>query len=162
VDEAALVWRSRTLTGRRAGAALGPQRYREVHYEALVRAPEEQLQEVARFADLPYDPAMLTFNQHADRLMATGVPGAHERLASPPAPSTKTWRDKLDKREVRRFELLAGDALAQFGYEVSTDAPTLSRSAYRAAVGARRYGSAARRRLERRVRSVDRTVPEDR
>ncbi len=157
LDEAALFWRSRTLTGRRAGAALGAQRYREVHYEALVRAPENELQELAGFADLPYDPAMLDFNEHADRLIATGVPGAHERLASPPAPSARTWRDKLGQREIRRFELLAGDALAGFGYDVSTGAPTLGRSTFRAAARGRRYGLAARRRLQRRMSFAHRT-----
>jgi hypothetical protein len=162
LEEAALVWRSRVLAGRRAGAALGPERYQEIRYETLVREPEEQLRDVARFCDLLYDSAMLRFNEHADRLMATGVPGAHKRLASPPAPSTRTWRDQLGKAEVRRFELLAGDALTCFGYDVTTDLPNpLHRSAAQAIGRVRVYRAAGGRRL-RRIRQASRTPLEDR
>jgi hypothetical protein len=149
LEEGALFWRSRTLTGRQVGAALGRDRYREIRYEDLVQHPEDQLREVVDFAGLPYDPAMLRFNEHADRLIATGVPGAHERLASPPTPSTRTWRDKLSQQQVRRFELLAGDALACFGYELSTGPATrFARARAVAAAQARTYGSLARKRLK--------------
>jgi hypothetical protein len=162
LDEAALFWRSRTLTGRRAGAALGPQRYFEVHYEDLAREPEKHLQQICEFVDIPYDPAMLRFNEHADRLMATGVPGAHERLASPPALAARTWRDQLNRSQIRRFEVLAGDALTSFGYEVTSDRPhQLHRSAARVVGRASAYRAAARRRLRRFSHTSD-TAREDR
>jgi hypothetical protein len=155
LDEAALFWRSRTLTGRRVGAALGTQRYREIRYEDLVQHPEEHLRGVVDFAGLPYDPAMLRFNEHAERLIATGVPGAHERLASPPTPSTRTWRDKLSRQEVRRFELLAGDALACFDYDVTTGPATrLARASAVAGARIAAYGARARKHL---TPSTDRT-----
>jgi hypothetical protein len=162
LDEAALFWRSRTLTGRRAGASLGPKRYLEVHYEDLAREPEKHLRQICEFIDIPYDPAMLRFNEHADRLMATGVPGAHERLASPPALAARTWRDQLNRSQIRRFEVLAGDALTSFGYEVTSDRPhPLHRSAARVVGRASAYRAAARRRLRRFSHTSD-TAREDR
>ncbi len=80
-------WVSRVRAGREAGARLGPARYHEVRYEALVTAPEATVAPLCTFLDLTYEPAMLAF---ADRPGA--VPAKvetnprHARLAEPLSP----------------------------------------------------------------------------
>jgi Sulfotransferase family len=111
VEEAALHWRRRVLEGQAAG--LGPDRYREVRYEALVADPEGELYGVATWLGLPYDDAMLGY---PDRPLVVPYPAHHRRLRRPPTPGLRDWRREMAPDEVARFEAVAGDALEAFGY----------------------------------------------
>src|SRR5205823_5272444 len=67
----ALWWGRRVSAGRAAGPTLGPGRYREVQYEALVQRPEGAIRDLARFLALPFDPHMLRFHEGRAR----AIPG---------------------------------------------------------------------------------------
>lgn len=114
VAVAALWWRWQVSTGRRDGAALAPDRYREVRYEHLVQQPTVVLREIAEFVQLPFAPEMAAFSagkeQHAPELSA-------KKAWRPATPGLRSWRDQMDGRSQELFEALAGDLLAELGYE---------------------------------------------
>lgn len=125
VAEAAIYWRRRVRSGRRAGRNLGLRRYCEVRYDDLVDEPERVLRRLCSFVDLSFDPAMLRyFERPQDSVVATGIPQAHQRLLLPPTAGLRQWRDEMPTPALRIFETLAGDALVQFGYERALPAPS--------------------------------------
>jgi hypothetical protein len=118
IEDAALLWRRRVAAGRRAGRRLGPDRYREVHYEDLVRDPEAVLRGLCAFLDLAWDDRLLRYHERAGEVIAaTRFPAAHDRLRLPPTPGLRDWRRDLTGAEVARFEAIAGRELAAAGYE---------------------------------------------
>lgn len=126
---AALNWRTRVTAGRTDGAALATGRYHEVRYEALVTDPEAELRALCAFAGLPWDGAML---RHTERPEATPAKvrdnPRHARLAEPLSPGARTWRAAMDRADVEAFEAVAGDLLADLGYErATTHAPARAR-----------------------------------
>jgi hypothetical protein len=127
LEEAALHWQSRVSTGRRLGTALGPARYREVRYEALVADPASTLREVCAFLDLTFDEAMLHHEHSAETLVQRTVnPEFHDALAQPIRPGLRDWRRDMPRRQQARFELVAGDLLVELGYGRGEPAPSIS------------------------------------
>jgi hypothetical protein len=60
---------------------------------------------------------MLEYTTRAEAVIAGTVGGdAHANIRRAPA-RTRDWRADMDPRDVARFEALAGDALAIFGYD---------------------------------------------
>lgn len=133
-EDIAKTWRRHICHARdRAGAV---PHYHEVRYERLVTHPEPVLREVCAFLELPFDPIMLRAHEFAgERLeeltavrMANGTvrqPEARRRLHShtrqPPDPSRLgRWSEALSEEEVARFEAVAGDLLAELGYQPAT------------------------------------------
>jgi hypothetical protein len=116
IEGAALHWRRRVLEGR--AAALPPDRYRELRYEALVADPERELRALAPWLDLDYDPAMLAY---PERALVVPYPEHHARLAAPPTAGLRDHRRDLSAEDRARFEAVAGDALRELGYS-PTDA----------------------------------------
>jgi hypothetical protein len=124
--EAVLYWADRVERGRRAGRRLGPDRYIEVHYEELVADAPAVLAGLCDFLALPFDPAMLRYYERADEVVAAVKDtGHHQGLWQPPTVGRRSWRESMAKRDVARFEALAGSALDDFGYERSDVTPTL-------------------------------------
>jgi hypothetical protein len=116
-EPAALLWRSSVAAGRRAGRLLGPGRYREVRYEQLVTDPEQVLRETCGFLDLPFDAAMLRYHDRAgDVVDGFRIRSEHRHLAQPPTAGLRDWRRDMPDRELRLFEAVAGDLLAELGY----------------------------------------------
>lgn len=154
LPEAALFWRARVLAGRRAGARLGPHRYREVRYEDLLEEPVEQTRLLCSFLELDYDTAMLRYHERADSVLSSTRPGAHDSLRLPPTKGLRSWRATLDAGQVATFEGLAGDALAAAGYEVAAGRASRSGGlpgrARRLAAGGRASVHRGRRTLRRR------------
>lgn len=112
----ALWWRWQVSTGRNDGRAAGRERYREIHYEELVARPEETLRGVAGFLGLPFAREMLDY--HVGRF--SDRPGLDAKKAwAPPTPGLRDWRASMGPRDVELFEALAGDLLAELGYERS-------------------------------------------
>ena len=121
----ALHWRLRVERGREAGTELGPQRYLEVRYEDLVAHPEPALRAICAFIELAYDDAMLGYQQRVGEIVQFDPePWNHDNLAKPPTVGLRDWRSQMSKRDLARFELLAGPALERFGYEPSGTAAT--------------------------------------
>lgn len=116
----AAFWKERVAAGREAGARLSPVRYREIRYEALVTHPTATLQEICEWLALSYTPAMLAFHKEGK----SHVPDEHATLfdlvEQPVDPSRAyAWRDELSEREIADAEDVAGDLLADLGYELT-------------------------------------------
>lgn len=118
IEEAAIVWRRAVRAGRRGGATVGPERYREVRYEALVDDPETTLMDLAAFLEVEFDPAMLRYPERAEHLVQSmGFPETRSGLYLPPTPGMRDWRSQMGPADVAAFDVLAGSALAELGYE---------------------------------------------
>jgi hypothetical protein len=131
IEAAAADWRDGIVHARRLGAGL-PQ-YHEIRYEHLVADPERTLREVCGFLELEFEPGMLSAHESArqrlNELPGVRMPGGtsvtrEERLTldgrtcEPPDPSRAgRWRTDLAPDAVARFEAVAGDLLAELGYD---------------------------------------------
>ena len=135
IEAAAEKWRSRVLRGRSQQPYLGF--YLEVKFEDLVLHTERELRRICEFIDLDFDPAMLGYHETAEQRLqekARALPRAHgepqsaeKRLMShaktfePPNPDLiGTWRKRMSAPDRAAYEALAGDLLADLGYEVNT------------------------------------------
>ncbi len=126
LPEAALVWKTRVGRGRRAGKALGPRRYREVRYEALVEDPEGTLRSLCAFIDLDFEETMLRYHERPDVAQDVGRPQQHRSLSLPPTKGLRDWKRDLKGEDLEVFEALAGDLLTRLGYERACPKPSLS------------------------------------
>ncbi|MGI9019985.1 MAG: sulfotransferase family protein [Solirubrobacterales bacterium] len=130
------VWRDRILRAREDAKRV--HHYLEVRYEDLVGDTEPTLRRVAAAIELPWDEAMLRYYERApERLaeMARDLPAAGKKLsrsgdermaahalaAEPPKPERiATWRERMSEADRTAFEGVAGDLLAELGYEVGS------------------------------------------
>jgi hypothetical protein len=131
-------WRKRILAARRQAQKLPG--YLEIRYEDLVSDTEPVLRRVCERCELDFDPAMLTYHEHAaERMaeMARDLPGrdgdsvrpAEERMAAhamtqrPPSESrVGVWRSEMSTEDAAEFERAAGELLAELGYPVGAGA----------------------------------------
>jgi hypothetical protein len=129
-------WKKRILRARRQGRKLG--HYAELRYEDLVLDTEPNLRRICEFCELPWDAGMLDYHRRAEgRLeeMARDLPAEGERLTrpgtermqahaltrEPPNPeAVSRWRTRMSDEDRAAFEAVAGDLLADLGYEVSS------------------------------------------
>ena len=119
----ALWWRWQVTAGQNARSELSD-RIREIHYEELVRQPETALQNLAAFLELPDSDRMRRFYEGKTR----HDPGLSAKQAWLPATTgIRDWRTELQPDDLQLFELLAGDALAEFGYECASPSPRSAR-----------------------------------
>jgi hypothetical protein len=132
-DEAA-TWRRR-IEGAREQAS-SADHYREWRYEDLVTDPEKTLREICDFVALDFDPAMRDYHQGASERLSelSDLPGkrgkvrprseriaAHALTSEPPREDRlERWRAELTRDEIASYEEVAGQLLAELGYEVST------------------------------------------
>jgi hypothetical protein len=118
--EAVLFWQRRVQQGLDGGAALGPQRYREIRYEAMVADPEAALRDLCPFIGLEYSDEMLRYHERAHELLDGLRATRHvQGVRRPPTAGVRDWRTELDSHHVQLFEALAGDTLDRLGYERS-------------------------------------------
>jgi hypothetical protein len=106
-------WKLEVADARRFGRRLGPARYLELRYEDMVAEPESHLRDVCEFLELDFEPAMLEYHQGVD----PGRLEDHPRLAQPPTPGVRRWRDEMNAGDAELFEAIAGDLLTELGYE---------------------------------------------
>ena len=112
---AAMFWKLNVGLGFAASAILGPDQLMHVHYEDLVQDAEVTMRRIAKFADVAFDPAMVTtsgfrvprFTKHQHHLI--GTPPALDRI--------NAWQQKLSRRQIRIFERKTCDLLRQLGYQ---------------------------------------------
>ncbi len=133
IEAAAEKWRSRVLRGRAQQPYLGF--YMEVKFEDLVLHTERELRRICEFIELDFDPAMLGYHETAEKRLqekARALPRAHgapqaaeKRLAShaktfePPNPDLiGTWKQRMSPEDRASYESLAGDLLADLGYQL--------------------------------------------
>ena len=96
-------------------------RGRFVRYERLTSEPEVELREIAQFLDLPWDDRLLSFHDQNLTIYrnATGHLSADQVAKAINTSSVGRWQRDLTAEEVGAFEVVAGSALADFGYERS-------------------------------------------
>lgn len=129
-------WERRIRRAQRQGGKLN--HYLELRYEDLVTDTEPNLRRIAEFLELEWDPAMLTYYEHAaDRMaeMARDLPAtdgkptrpgaermeAHAMTQKPPDPSAMyRWKEKMSPEDIAAFDAAAGTLLSELGYEVGT------------------------------------------
>jgi hypothetical protein len=136
-------WVTEIGAGRALGARVGPERYLELRYEALVADPAAELRHVCAFAVLGYDDAMLGYVGRTDSARKLH----QQRLNEPPRVGVRDWRSEMPATEIAGFEAVAGDLLHELGYEVTTRGRDTRRlTAYRAKTSAwRSVGAVAQR-----------------
>ena len=95
--EAVLFWQRRVEQGLAGGAALGPERYREIRYEALVADPEAGApRRVCPFLGLEYSAEMLRYHERADELLGGLRATRHvQGVRRPPTQGVRDWRTAL-------------------------------------------------------------------
>jgi hypothetical protein len=139
VREAAELWVERVTIGREQGPVVP---YMEVRFEDLVLDTEPTLRRVCEFLELPWEPVMLDYHERAEqRLMekARDLPRhkegrppqpAEARLAShamamePPNPDRiGRWRTDMSAGDRDAYEEVAGELLAELGYETGATSP---------------------------------------
>jgi hypothetical protein len=106
-------WRLEVGAARRLGRRVGSGRYLEVRYEDLVADAAAALRRICDFASLPYEEAMLDYIG----VDVSAKPHQHS-LKRPPTPGLRDWRTQMSTAEVEAFEAVAGDLLAELGYDV--------------------------------------------
>lgn len=106
-----------TLARARRWGERHPDRYLEVQYEQLIGDPGPVVKEVAEFAGLGFDPAMLESTGEADLNPALAT---WEKVNARINPNNfAKWKKKMDPADVATFEYLAGERLREFGYSLS-------------------------------------------
>jgi LPS sulfotransferase NodH len=113
-------WRSEVEAARALGRRADG-RYLEVRYERLAAEPETTLRSICAHVDLPFEAGMLDY---AGRVDVSAKPH-QQRLRQPPTTGVRDWRMQMSAGDVERFEQVAGDLLAELGYE-RTASPTLA------------------------------------
>jgi len=137
IERVAQRWKDKVSKARRDAPLL--KHYMELRYEDLILDPERSLRAISEFVDIGYDGAMLDYHRRAeDRLqeMARELPeqggktrlsverrmATHARTTEPPDPERVTrWRKEMSAPEREAFESVAGDLLAELGYDVGGD-----------------------------------------
>lgn len=127
-------WKRRILEARRQARRLRG-RYLELRYEDLVAEPQPWLTRICELIELDFHPAMLSHHERAGERLAelgdlsteaggrrrdAGERQAAHALASKPATTARTgaWREQMPEAERLEFERVAGDLLAELGYDV--------------------------------------------
>jgi hypothetical protein len=124
VSTSALFWEWNVHLGRRAGAALGPQRYYEVRYETVVDRPAAACDRLCGFLAVPFSDRMVRYHErHSESA------GSEERTSLPPTPGLRDWRYQLPAEAIERFEAVAGDLLSKLGYTRRFPNPSAKRLA---------------------------------
>lgn len=110
IEGAAAEWRDAVSNGRAAGQSpLGPARYREVRYEALLADPESEIGGIYGFLGLDpregIDGALIEARRHANvGPSKRGGVGAGK------------WQEEWGPEQVREFDSVAGPLLRELGY----------------------------------------------
>jgi hypothetical protein len=113
VTGAAEDWNRFTRNARGSGQTLGPARYLEVRYEALLKDDGTLLAAVLAFMGLPVRPeeaaAIVARNAFSKKAFSAADPA---RKADP----GRTWQDRMSLQERHRFDRTAGPLLLELGY----------------------------------------------
>jgi Sulfotransferase family len=121
---AAREWRHLVTAGRRAGAALPPETYLEIRYEALLDRPAETMAAVCAFLGESFTDAVLRptaspppRHRHQARI---GSGPRRPRATEIVRTNAGKWRTAMSPADRVLFESVAGDLLAALGYETES------------------------------------------
>lgn len=113
VADFACQWRTEVEAARALGHRAGG-RYCELRYERLVAQPAAELRAICEFAELPFDRLMLEYAGNVD----LRAKPHQQSLAKPPTIGLRDWRAEMSDTDVRAFEEVAGELLADLSYEL--------------------------------------------
>ena len=126
-------WATEVRAARTLGERVGPGRYLELRYEALVADPAGELRRTCSFAGLEYDEAMLGYVGRTESARKEH----QQRLNEPPRVGVRDWSTEMPVADREAFEAVAGDLLAELGYPVTEQGHDARRLAtYRAKTSA--------------------------
>jgi hypothetical protein len=125
-------WRAEVKAAQRLGRRVGDRRYLEVRYEDLVGDVEQVLRHISTFARLSYEHAMPDYAGNVD---VSSKPH-QQSLKRPPTTGLRDWRVQMSPEDVGAFDRVAGDLLAELGYE-SHERPGMAGRFRRASYGTR-------------------------
>jgi Sulfotransferase family len=104
---------------------LSPEKYFTLTYESLVSNPEQKMEEVCRFLNLPYDKNMVQNHQSGmysnfNRNKNEGFLKVHQNVFNPINSKHITeWEEKLSADELASVEAVAGEyGEARYGYRM--------------------------------------------
>ena len=69
---------------------------------------------------LAYEPGMLEYHRDVDLSILVD----HPKLREPPTAARSRWREQMSREQLERFEAIAGDLLAELGYERAVPSPS--------------------------------------
>jgi len=107
---------------------LDDDRVTHLFYEDLVEDPQDVLRKICEAVDLPYSQEMLHFHEknREEQLVPSHRREWHEKTFQPIEPDRATaWKDSLSSSEIEALEILSGDTLTHFGYDLKTTSPRL-------------------------------------
>ena len=137
VADHAKEWRKRIREFRRQARESGAL-YKEVRYEDLVLNTKAIVENVCQFIDLAFSDALLDYYMHAEsriseledldyprgRICRDERLDLYKCLSGPPDRShIGRWRAGLSLREIETYERVAGELLAEFGFETHAVSP---------------------------------------
>lgn len=119
---AARNWVRRIRQAQASGARLGPDRYYEMHYEALVEDPERELRPLCQFLGEAYLLEMAQPQRLGRQQIAAG--DFHDPVRKPPSTArVGRWRREMAPADLRLFQRVAGSLLVQLGYQLTDPGP---------------------------------------
>ena len=104
--EAAAIWKTAHVTWQRLRASLPSERLIEVRYEDLMSHAESELDRIARFLGVAFEPGMLDIERDTN-------------YKRPDPRASRSWRSDAPARDVREVEARLGPMLREAGYEPS-------------------------------------------
>jgi hypothetical protein len=119
---AARFWKAHVAAARRDGPPLGPSRYLEIGYEDLLRDTEATMRRVCAFLDERFDARVLAPSPLDWRRFPPTFGPRRPRHVSETElvrDNVGKWRRAMAPRDVAVFEAVAGDLLAELGYEIA-------------------------------------------
>lgn len=162
------MWRRMARLGRKAGAALGPERYTEIHLEDIIASTQPSLERICAFIGIEFDPGMLSYHETAENRVPEDRRVVHPAVSKPPTSGLRSWTDNLSRADVIAVEAMLRSTLLEFGYEPgprpdsrAVELIQLARGhAVGAATGAWTYRNSLKREVIRRSRELVANVKE--
>jgi hypothetical protein len=103
-----------------------PRRVTRVHYEDMVRAPENAIRRILDFLELAYDPALLQNDPSSAEEYSEFYQNIHANLDSGPTDQfIDKWKTRLSSADVEVIEALTYEQMRGLGYEPVTENPAL-------------------------------------
>jgi hypothetical protein len=103
-------WKNAVRTGREQKERLGD-RYMEVRYETVTAAPQQSLEQICEFLDIPYEDSILASTRVRPEFTGSDSISI--------ARNQRRAVDYFDARCLAQLERVAGKCLAEFGYRTS-------------------------------------------
>jgi len=115
-------WVRRIRRAQASAARLGPERYYELRYENLVADPEGVLRPLCDFLGEPFVPEMAEPHRLGRRRIRPD--NFHAPIRQPPNTAhVGRWRREMSPADLRLFQRVAGDLLAELGYRPEDAGP---------------------------------------